>query len=319
MPLILPEDWIWDFWFGQDGADYHLFYLRASRSLCDPDLRHWNVSIGHAVSQDLINWVVLPDALKPSPSPAWDDFTTWTGSILQHKGLWHLFYTGSSNEEKGLIQRIGLATSTDLLHWKKYSPNPLIEADPRWYEMLDSGLWHDQAWRDPWVFWHENQFYALITARANFGPADQRGVIAQARSSDLIHWEVLPPLTAPGEFGQMEVPQLVNIQGGYYLLFSCDAEHLSQQRIKRLGGNTGTYYLYAESPLGPFRFLSDQPLLGDKIGTNYSGKIIQGPDEKWYIMAFHNLDKNGNFIGELGDPIPVNVSSDRSLELGRAP
>ena len=62
---IRPENWIWDFWHVQDGPNQHLFYLQAPRTLPDPELRHTNVSIGHAVSQDWINWEVLPDVLHP--------------------------------------------------------------------------------------------------------------------------------------------------------------------------------------------------------------------------------------------------------------
>jgi beta-fructofuranosidase len=53
VPLRLPNRWIWDFWLARDGKDYHAFYLQAPRSLGDPALRHFNASIGHAVSQDL--------------------------------------------------------------------------------------------------------------------------------------------------------------------------------------------------------------------------------------------------------------------------
>ena len=66
MTLRLPDKWVWDFWLAQDGPDYHIFYLQAPRSLSDPDLRHWNVSVGHAVSQNLRDWGILPDALRPS-------------------------------------------------------------------------------------------------------------------------------------------------------------------------------------------------------------------------------------------------------------
>ena len=66
MPLSLPDKWIWDFWFAQDGLEYHVFYLQAPKSLGDEKLRHWHVSIGHAVSRDLVSWSVLPDAISPS-------------------------------------------------------------------------------------------------------------------------------------------------------------------------------------------------------------------------------------------------------------
>lgn len=317
MALHLSAKWLWDFWFAQDGSDYHIFYLQASRSLLKEELRHWNVSIGHAVSQDLRTWEILPDALSPCQSEAWDDYTTWTGSVIQHAGLWYLFYTGGKRSEKGLVQRIGLATSPDLIHWDKHPQNPLIAADSRWYELLDLNLWHDQAWRDPWVFQHPEtgRFHAFITARCHYGPADGRGVIGHARSDDLIHWEVLPPLTSPGEFGHMEVPQLVHIQDRYYLIFSTSDTFHAAQYAQRTGRQPlhGTLYMIAESPLGPFRFSANEYLLGDKVGSLYSSKLIKGPDDKWHAIAFRQFAPDGSFIGELSDPFPVYIDNEGNL------
>jgi beta-fructofuranosidase len=328
MVLRLPDKWIWDFWFALDGSDYHVFYLQAPRTLKDPDLRHWCVSIGHAVSQDLQNWQVLPDALSPSSSgitqpceqaEGWDNLTTWTGSVLRHEGLWYLFYTGSCQAEKGLIQRVGFATSTDLIRWDKHPGNPCITADPRWYELLDLDIWHDQAWRDPWVFQHPatGDFHAYITARANAGPADGRGVIGHAWSSDLVHWEVQPPVTRPGEFGQMEVPQLVEIQERYYLLFSTVGEHHAAARNARTGLTpvTGTHYLVADDPLGPFYYVTDEFLVGDVIGSLYSGKLVPRPHGDWSFVAWRLFAPDGSFIGELSDPMPVLVDGQGRLSV----
>jgi beta-fructofuranosidase len=319
MALRLPDNWLWDFWLIQDGPDYHLFYLQAPRSLGKPELRHWSVSIGHAVSQNLRNWQVLPDALHPSPADTWDDYTTWTGSIIRHDGLWFLFYTGGCRAERGLIQRIGLATSTDLIRWQKHTANPLISADPRWYELLDLNLWHDQAWRDPWVFQHPDtgDFHAFVTARANHGPADGRGVIAHARSSDLVNWEVLPPVTEPGDFGHLEVPQLVEIQGRYYLLFSAVASVHSALRCQRTGLEpvTGTHYLMADHLLGPFRFSTDEFLVGDRSGSLYAGKLVSSPDGRWVFLAWRMFAPDGSFVGELSDPLPVRVDDTGNLSV----
>lgn len=319
MTLRLPDKWVWDFWLAQDGPDYHVFYLQAPRLLGDPGLRHWNVSIGHAVSPDLRNWRVLPDALHPGSSGDWDDYTTWTGSVIQHAETWYLFYTGGSRNEKGLVQRIGLATSDDLIHWKKHPANPLIVADPRWYELLDLNVWHDQAWRDPWVFRHPEtgDFHALITARVNHGPADGRGVIGHARSSDLIHWQVLPPLTEPGEFGHLEVPQLTYIRGRYYLLFCAIASVHSAARRQRTGlkPTSGTHYLVADAPLGPFRFSSDEFVVGDEVGSLYAGKLAQGPDGDWVFVASRMFTPDGTFVGELSDPFPVMVDRAGNLQI----
>ncbi len=323
MALRLPDKWVWDFWLAQDGPDYHVFYLQAPRSLGDPDLRHWHASVGHAVSPDLRNWRSLPDALHPGPTGEWDDCATWTGCVIQHAGTWYLFYTGCSQAEKGLVQRIGLATSADLIRWQKHPENPLIAADPRWYELLDRDLWHDQAWRDPWVVrlsqgdTAAGTFHALITARVNHGPPDGRGVIAHARSDDLIHWDVLPPLTEPGDFGHMEVPQLVEIDNRYYLLFCTVSDTHSIARRQRTGLRpvTGIHYLVADVPLGPFRFVSDQFLIGDATGSLYAGKLVMGPDGEWLMLATRMFAPDGSFIGELSDPIPVTIDPDGNLSV----
>lgn len=320
--LRLTNEWIWDFWFARNGDDFHVFYLKANRGLKNPELRHWNVSIGHAVSHDLRSWQVLPDALQPSPadSSAFDNYTTWTGSVIQHDGLWYLFYTGSMREEKGLIQRVGLATSTDMLHWKKHPNNPLIVYDPRWYEALDLSAWHDHAWRDPFVFYSpiDEHFHAFITARVKDGPADARGVIADARSRDLVKWEVLPPVSEPGEFGHMEVPQALTINGRYYLLFSVGAKQYSHARRARLRPEqlvNGTHYLIGDSPLGPYRTPAEDVLYGDNPCTLYSGKLIEDVHGDWQFLAFRNVGPHGEFIGELSDPMPIEVLPDGRLRV----
>ncbi len=320
MTLKLTDKWVWDFWFAQDGPDTHVFYLQAARSLKQEILRHWHVSIGHAVSQDLIHWEILPDALAPADdATAWDNYTTWTGSIIQHAEKWHLFYTGSNQAEKGLIQRIGLATSDDLITWERHPNNPLLQADPQWYETIDLDLWHDQAWRDPWVFEHQGQFHAYITARCNAGEKSGRGVIGHAVSPDLHQWEIRPPVTAPGHFGQMEVPQLIEIEGRWYLFFSTTHDTYAQQHLAKPGvkNHTGTHYLVGESPLGPFRYLTDEFMVGDAFGSLYSGKLIQNARGEWVFMAFRMFDAAGEFYGELIDPLPVRIASDGILRVNK--
>jgi beta-fructofuranosidase len=56
----------------------------------------------------------------------------WTGNVINHRGRWHMLDTGISTAERGLVQRIGLAVSDDLLQWVKHPANPVLLADPRW-------------------------------------------------------------------------------------------------------------------------------------------------------------------------------------------
>lgn len=308
MVLRLPDRWVWDFWLADTGADYHLFFLQASRSLPIPEMRHRRATVGHAVSTDLRTWEILPDALHAGPAGSWDDVATWTGSVIEVDGTWNMLYTGVSSVDGGLVQRIGRAVSDDLVHWERDPGNPLIEADPRWYELLDRSMWHDQAWRDPWVFPDPdgNGYHALITARSNSGPPDGRGVIAHAVSPDLETWEVRPPLTAPSGFGQMEVPQVVAVDGGSILVFSTGVEHVADSRQQMHpppadAGRHGTYFVCGKGPLGPFEIADHTPL--HPYTDLYAGKLVRTRDGGLALMGFVH-DRDDSFIGEISDPIP---------------
>ena len=89
--------------------------------------------LGHAVSSDLINWEELPLALGPNSPGTLDDLQPWTGCAVEKEGTFYLYYTMRGSAERALGQRIGLATSTDLMSWQRYGHNPVIEPDPRWY------------------------------------------------------------------------------------------------------------------------------------------------------------------------------------------
>lgn len=306
MALRLPDKWVWDFWFAHAAGEYHFFYLQAPRSLGDPRLRHHRASVGHAASRDLRRWRVLPDALSPGPPGSWDDMAIWTGSVIERDGRWHMLYTGTNRSERGLIQRIGLAVSHDLERWEKHSGNPVIEADGRWYELLDLERWRDQSWRDPWLFDdRDGSVRALITARARAGEPDGAGVVAQARSIDLTTWEVLAPLTDPGEFAQVECPQLVCTEGGHHILFSCLAEDHSAARISRTGreGVAGTFVFHSQHLDGPFTATAD-PIGSPELGPVYAGRLVPNEGGDWHFLAFRGAGDR-DFVGELTDPVPV--------------
>jgi beta-fructofuranosidase len=325
--LRLDDRWVWDFWFADDGDDRHVFYLQAPRSLGDPELRHRHATIGHAVSRDLRSWTVLPDALHAGPAGAFDDRATWTGSVIAHGDRWWMFYTGISHADGGRVQRIGAATSPDLRTWTRHPGNPLVTADDRWYERLDPTVWHEESWRDPWMYAdpRTGRFRMLITARAADGPADRRGVIGQALSDDLEHWEVTAPLVGPGAYGHLEVPQLVTLAGRWYLLYSVYGWAHTAEARARGGVVSGTHHLVADSPDGPFVApAGGHLLLADPVGTHYAGKIVTDPGGAPVFLAFAQYPPTPDgaatavpapFIGALSDPMPVHVDRDGALRV----
>jgi beta-fructofuranosidase len=297
---------LWDFWLARDAETHHLFFLQAPRSIRDPALRHVNATIGHAISTDLTSWTVVEDALASGPAGSWDEVATWTGSVVPHDGRWYMFYTGAQRRGSTNVQRVGAAISDDLMHWSKV-PGPLFSADSRWYETLADGDWFEEAWRDPWVFeGDDGRWHALVTARVPEGAVDGRGVIGHAMSDDLRTWEVAPPLSRPGEFGHLEVPQVAEVAGGWRLVFSCDARRVSRSRRLRLGDPAGdtTYLAAAEGPLGPFDLTTARPALPPDL---YSGRITHRADGTAVWLAFRHLDGAGRFVGELTDPIELTL------------
>jgi beta-fructofuranosidase len=319
MVLRLDDKWVWDFWFAHRGGQDHIFYLQAPRELGRPELRHRNATIGHAVSSNRRDWQVLPDAIRPGADGSWDDLATWTGSAIEHESRWYMLYTGVSRADDGLVQRIGLAVSDDLVQWSKHVANPVLEADPRWYELLRQGRYPHQAWRDPWLFRRpeDNLLHVLVTARSPLGAPDGAGVLGHACSVDLINWEVLPPLTEPGEFAQLEVPQLVRLDGSHTILFSCLAEDHSRRRLDRLGiaGRSGTFALSSRDFSGPYvagKAPVTAPTAAD--GALYAGKLLEVEGE-WRFMAFRGVSDR-DFVGELTDPLPVALTGDGQFLVG---
>jgi beta-fructofuranosidase len=308
--LRLADRWIWDFWHVTDGDTVHLFFLQADRALGDPDLRHWHASIGHAVSHDLRNWVMLPDALRPAPVPAWDDYTVWTGNVVRGRRHWHLLYTGTSHADGGLVQRVGHAVSNDLITWERVDDGLAFELDARWYETLDTAIWHDQAWRDPVVLLVDDEWNALVTARLPAGDTNTRGTIGRATSADLATWVVCPPLTGPTPFGHLEIPDVCSLADRWYLLFSsAPGAHGSAEL--HAGSDAGTYAVPStDGPLGPWDWDSMHMILGDGW---YGAKLITPPgrpagsSQPVVALAWRDRDDE-RFAGWIGDPMAVDIT-----------
>jgi beta-fructofuranosidase len=222
-----------------------------------------------------------------------------------------MLYTGTSRLDRGLVQRIGLARSDDLTLWTKHHGNPVLEADSRWYETLDLDAWFDQAWRDPHVVRDPDTgiFHAFLTARAATGSPQQRGVIGHATSPDLINWAVAAPIQGPAGYGYMEVPQVIQLDQRWHLLFSAPAW---AQAARSRPHCTGTFHAVADRITGPYVEL--EPLFCDDQQSLYGGKLIGDAAGLW-CLAFRYLDEAGRFVGQLTDPMPVTLTATEELVL----
>lgn len=320
MVLALKDKWIWDSWYAHDGERWHAYFLQADTSLGDPDLRHFNVSQGHAISDDLINWTHLGTCLTPSAGPAFDDTTTWTGSVLRgDDGLWHLFYTGGGSAENGLYQRVGHATSTDMHNWQRVRGGLCLDLtgpNARFYERDHIiGHWHDRAMRDPWVMRNPDGdgWLMYFTARApGIAEPNAGGAIGFATSADLMTWVLQPPVFTGG-FGQLEVPQVFNVGAKWYCLFCTSAEHWSNdyRASNPQTPVTGNHYLIADHPRGPWQVAPGPFLDGAMPCRRYAARILN-TDDGLVIIGFADSGKD-TFIGHIMNPERISVGDDDLL------
>lgn len=320
MVIALDNKWIWDSWYVNDGGRWHGFFLQADKSLVDPDLRHLNVTQGHAVSDNLVDWTHLGTCLAPSPAPAWDDSTTWTGSVVgDDDGLWHLFYTGTRRSEGSLYQRIGHATSTDLHSWQRVGDGLCLDLsgpDAAHYEVSRMiGHWHDRAMRDPWVMRDPagDGWLMYFTARVpNIAEPNAGGAIGFATSPDLMNWTLQPPVFAGG-FGQLEVPQVFERGGKWYCLFCTSGKHWSAayRESNPQPPVTGTHYLIADDPRGPWTIAPGPFLDGAEPCRRYAARIVDTPDGL-RILGFAD-GGHAHFGGYIMDPERVVIGADGLL------
>ena len=325
MVLALEQQWIWDSWYAHDGDRWHAFFLKADKALINPELRHFNVSQGHAVSDDLVTWTHLGTCLKPSETEAWDDYTTWTGSVVRgDDGRWHLFYTGSRKAEEGLYQRIGHATSDNLHDWVRVGDGLCLDLtgpNAAHYEADHlRGFWHDRAMRDPWVMRDPggDGWLMFFTARgAGVTEPNAGGAIGFATSPDLYRWDLQPPVFVGG-YGQLEVPQVFRAGDRWYCLFCTAASHFSQAEASAIPGGpvTGTHYLIGDSPRGPWAIAPGRFLDGDLPCRRYAARILQ-TGRGMVIMGFADQGPDGHFVGHVMDPEPVVIDADGLLQVIR--
>lgn len=296
MTFRLESEWVWDFWVADDGDAFHLFHLRAPRSLGDPERRHRHARIGRASSPDLRTWTDHGVVLGPGGAGSPDGTATWTGSVVRgDDGLWRMFYTGTvflDEDSTRNVESVLMATSPDLIAWTKRDGFVLAAAGEL-YEKLGDSSWADEAWRDPWVFRDPqgNGWHMLLTARAKGADDRSGGVVGHAWSPDLDTWTAQPHLGAVStRFPHLEVLQTVQV----------GEEHLTLFCATRSDGVDGVWAM----PTGqvPIDASPDDARL-IAAAPAYAGRVVRGRDGSPALLAF-TRDAGGAPLG-ISDPIEV--------------
>ena len=204
--------------------------------------------IGLAVSDDLFHWHKC--------ATRWEDLR------------------GPSDPEKVKEARaISKVIGSDERH-APYDPASClpITPSPEFYESeMDEGR-HWVSFRDPFFYWAdetddgEGGGYLLAAGRVKDGPVVRRGCVAAMKEVLPGHFKALPPLHHPGLYDDIEVPNLIQLGGEYYLIGSIRED----AKIR---------YWHTDKIGNPWRSYQDNVLMAR---GNYAGRISK--DENGYLL-----------------------------------
>jgi hypothetical protein len=218
---IADHTWIRD----KTGA-YHLYFHDEGKF--GPAVIH------HYVTTDLRRLDYIGVALSPQPG-TWEQDGVWAPNVVEHGGLYYMFYTGTDGIFLLRQERIGLAVSDNLVTWERVPSRCAVTGEGCIYECRESWTTWDrppgsnnQQCRDPFVMWDDTHdvWLMLVTARSSNG----YGVISAAVSPDLLAWRGSGFIDATRRLDAEDVPQstggiaenafVFNRAGTNYLFFT---------------------------------------------------------------------------------------------------
>lgn len=140
--------------------------------------QHDAPQIALARSKDGVTWIKEPGPVLPhGPRGSFDESATADPYALQLNGTFYLYYLG---QNRAAQQRLGLARSSDGIHWEKLRSNPVLDLPAPASKAFDAnGL------GEPAVFVWKNSYWLLWTGR----DSNEHRALRLASSPDGVHWD----------------------------------------------------------------------------------------------------------------------------------
>lgn len=249
-------------------GEYHLFYQY------NPFGDQWgNMSWGHAVSNDLINWQELPVALPmvgnvmAFSGSAVIDWNNTSGFGAVGAPAMVAIYTAANQQQTQYV-----AYSNDKGRtWTNYANNPVLN------------LYNDD-FRDPKVIWHApSQRWVMVVALA------AKRLVRFYTSTDLKNWQFLQDFGQVGDVsGVWECPDFFPLHDKWVLEVDI-APGLAQYFV---GDFDGFHFEADKFPTQTASTLPNSTLIADFEGNNYGNWTITG-------NAFGNAPVPGTLTNQL--------------------
>lgn len=262
--MIQPKDFAFvsGAWTPSGSWAFHLFYIRRNQRIgAKPnggDLTEKN--LGHVVSNDLANWYwprsqALDTMAVRTRGGRFDSLHVWAPTILRKTNgdpTFYMLYTGVDEHQN---QRIGLATSMDLISWTQGDSVLTVQQLTAFADPSPDSLYGGAAQlRDPFVVEDPNVFgdYLMyfVTVQANRSP---EMVVGVARShGNFSSWVNPEPIWAtshgwPNPFGSprptafvVESPHVFYREGKWWLFSTVNQDSVWAQSNANAAGPSDT-------------------------------------------------------------------------------
>lgn len=231
---------------------YHIFYQY------NPDSAIWgNITWGHAISTDLINWQYLPVSLLPDQ---WYDINgVWTGSAtILPDGNIMMVYTGDTDQYVQVQNLAYPANLSDplLLDWVKYPGNPVMTPP----EGIGS-----KDFRDPTTAWvgPDGSWRLTIGSKIN-----KTGISLVYKTTNFTQFELVETLHSVPGTGMWECVDFypVSTTGQNGLDTSAYGPGMKHLLKASLDDNKHDYYALGTYDLESGKWVPDNPDLDVGIG-----------------------------------------------------
>ena len=190
-----------------------------------------------------------------------------------HNGTYYMFYCAGSLKGSSKY-RIHLATSTDLITWKRHPANPMV------VDGYDA--------RDPFILKIGDGWVMYYTATST--PNGGNHIVVSMKSKDLIHWgerQVVFTDPSVGTFGGPTESPTVIRRGDYYYLFIGPRDEKGCVDSYR---NTTVF-----RSKDPFKWTIE-----DRVGqlTAHAVEVVRDVDRQWYV-SHCGWEQGGVYLAKL--------------------
>jgi hypothetical protein len=223
-----PHERLKDFSIVESNGTWHAYAM----SVCaDAGCSRPYSVIYHYISRDLQTWTNLGVVLSPRlGSTEADQDDVWAPSVIEANGMWYMYYTAVEYVGNAPIQRIAVATSTDLTSWNRTSNNVVFECSSVGWMYSNysdpSGIGGDC--RDPFVMRDDanGRWIMNVSTRTTNQWGTHQMIVGQLASTDLLHWSDVGSVAATLDW-MTESSHIIRLGTTYYLFWTnnCPTGH----------------------------------------------------------------------------------------------